>query len=346
MILHLTRKEKFTKPFVDFIKENFDIGEHFFLLVGGQNKKEFFIEDDSYIKIISNKKDFLKYFIEFNKKMYKADKIIIHGLFQPYNIYYLFLNPWLLKKCYWVMWGGDFYFPEKQSWIKKQVIKKMGNFISANQQDMEYITSNYKTDGKNRFYSNFYPICISCTENVIYDDSHNKTIKILVGNSSTEENRHEEVFNILEKYKDNNIELIVPLNYGDENYRDKIIDLGNRIFGSKFKPIVDFMNFEEYKKVLQNIDIGIFNHNRQQGGSNIRLLAGYGKKLYISKENSFYDELMSNGIRVYNLENFDLKLIEKEISENNTKIAIKTYSQDSIIISWTEIFNHNTKEVK
>ncbi|MDD2509395.1 MAG: hypothetical protein WC145_11820 [Aliarcobacter sp.] len=148
MILHLTRKEKFTKPFVDFIKENFDISEHFFLLIGGQNKKEFYIEDDSYIKTISNKKDFLKYFIEFNKKMYKADKIIIHGLFERYNIFYLFLNPWLLKKCYWVMWGGDFYFPEKQSSIKKQVIKKMGHFITYIKGDYELAQKWYGAKGE------------------------------------------------------------------------------------------------------------------------------------------------------------------------------------------------------
>lgn len=338
MILHLTRKEKFTKPFIDFIKENFDISEHFFLLVGGQNKKEFYIENNSYIKTISNKKDFLKYFIEFNKKMYKADKIIIHGLSQPYNIVYLFFNPWLLKKCYWVMWGGDFYFPEKQSWIKKQVIKKMGNFISSSNQDIQYLISNYKIDIKNKFYSQFYPNCISCAENIIYSINYTKTIKILVGNSSTEENRHEEVFNILEKYKSKDIEIIVPLSYGNEDYKAKIIDLGNKIFNNKFKPIIDFINFEDYKKILQNIDIGIFNHNRQQAGANIKLLAGYGKKLYISKENSFYDELMSNGIRVYNLENFDLKLIEKEISENNTRIAIEVYSLNSLIKSWVEIF--------
>ena len=100
MILHLTKKEKFTKPFIELIKEKFNIGQHFFLLVGGVNKKEFYVNDDFYVKSINNKKEFIKYFIEFNKKMYSSKKIIIHGLSQSYCILYLFLNPWLIKKCY------------------------------------------------------------------------------------------------------------------------------------------------------------------------------------------------------------------------------------------------------
>ncbi|MBE2983887.1 TDP-N-acetylfucosamine:lipid II N-acetylfucosaminyltransferase [Campylobacter sp. RM9344] len=337
MILHLTRKEKFTKPFIDFIKENFNINDHFFLLVGGTNKREFYIDDDFCIKSINNIKDFIKYFIEFNIKMYKSKKIIIHGLSQPYCIFYLFFNPWLIKKCYWIMWGGDFYFPEKQGWIKKQVIRKINNFISVNNKDMAYAINNYQISPKNIFYSQFYPTCIASCEMVESDCVDTQTIKILVGNSSTKENRHKDVFGILERYKNDDIEIIVPLSYGDEKYKNETMVLGRSIFGDKFNPIVDFMDFEEYKKMLQSVDIGIFVQNRQQAGANIKLLAGYGKKLYISKENSFYNLLTDDGIRVYDIENFELKKIEKEISDTNKKISLEKYSLDSLIKSWVEI---------
>ncbi|GAB1465115.1 hypothetical protein MASR2M54_06150 [Aliarcobacter cryaerophilus] len=42
--------------------------------------------------------------------------------------------------------------------------------------------------------------------------------------------------------------------------------------------------------------MGYLINNRQQAGSNIKLLTGYGKKLYISKENSFYHELKIDGM--------------------------------------------------
>lgn len=340
MILHLTKKEKFTKPFIELIKEKFNIGQHFFLLVGGVNKKEFYVNDDFYVKSINNKKEFIKYFIEFNKKMYSSKKIIIHGLSQSYCILYLFLNPWLIKKCYWVMWGGDFYFPEKQGWIKKYVIKKINNFISANSQDMEYLIKNYKLNiKKNIFYSQFYPICISYYETIGNNHNDRETVKILVGNSATPENRHEEVFEILKKYKSSNIEVLTPLSYGDEVYKNKVIAFGKSIFGKKFIPIVDFLSFEEYKKILQDVDIGIFIHNRQQAGSNIKLLAGYGKKLYISKENSFYHVLSNDGIKVYDIENFNLTKIDIEVASNNKRISLDRYSLDALVESWVRVFS-------
>lgn len=335
MILHLTRKEKFTKPFIDFIKENFDISEHFFLLVGGQNKKEFYIEDDSYIKTISNKKDFLKYFIEFNKKMYKADKIIIHGLSQPYNIFYLFLNPWLLKKCYWVMWGGDFYFPEKQSWIKKQVIKNIPHCIPVTPDDYVYLKSNYNTKAK-------YNKCINYIRSLKLESSEIKqkisnTTKILIGNSATNTNRHLDVFNLIKNYK--NVEIIVPLSYGDNEYAKNIIAQGEKLF-ENFTPLVDFMEYDKYHKLLENIDIAIFNHNRQQGVGNIILVLSMGKTLYISKENNAYSMLKDMGISFFDVNELKegLKEITLEEKQKNKEIILENYNEQKATEEWRRIF--------
>lgn len=333
-VLHIMILDKFLPPFIDFVNEHFDTTYHKFVFIGKPDYK-YGLTPEHKVEWIDKKSKVFRLL----RYMYKAKKIILHGLWVERLNQLLFMQPWLLKKCYWVMWGGDFYFPETQSWMKKRVIKRMGYFISSNNQDIEYLISNYGVDIKNKFYSHFYPTCISYSEDVINDNNCTKTIKILVGNSATEENRHEEVFNMLEKYKNEDIEIIVPLSYGDKSYGKKMISLGNKIFNNKFKPIVDFMNFEDYKKFLQSIDIGIFNHNRQQAGAVIKLLAGYGKKLYISKENSFYYELVSNGIKVYDIDKFNLNRIEKEVSENNKRIANKVYSLNSLINFWSAIFN-------
>lgn len=326
MILHLTRKEKFTKPFIDFIKENFDISEHFFLLVGGQNKKEFYIEDDSYIKTISNKKDFLKYFIEFNKKMYKADKIIIHGLSQPYNIYYLFLNPWLLKKCYWAMWGGDFYFPEKQSWIKKQVIKKMGHFITYIKGDYESAQKWYGAKGE-------YHECFMYPSNLYkkYDIKPKKhtTINIQLGNSADPSNNHIDILKQLVKYKDENIQLFIPLSYGNEEYAKEVIAYGKEFFGSKFIPLTDFIPFEKYLQFLGEIDIAIFAHKRQQAMGNIITLLGLGKKVYMRNDITPWQLFKDIGVKVFDVENIEIDLITEEERLDNQKKIKEYFSEEN-----------------
>ncbi|MGJ0361384.1 TDP-N-acetylfucosamine:lipid II N-acetylfucosaminyltransferase [Aliarcobacter cryaerophilus] len=334
-ILHVMILDKFLAPFIDFVDENFGRDNHHYVFITSE-KYEYGLTPEHKVEFLYTDDDI---FITLLKYMKMSKKIILHGLWRDKVDILLYFNQELLKKCYWVMWGGDFYFPEKQTWFRNQIIKNIKNYIVSNQNDIKYIQQNYNTLAESVYFSQLYPICISYIENDLKLNTNNSLIKILVGNSATDTNRHEEIFDLLEKYKDCDIEIVVPLNYGSEEYRVKTIDLGHKIFDEKFKPIIDFINFEEYKKILQNIDIGIFNHNRQQAGANIKLLAGYGKKLYISKENSFYHELKNDGIIVYDIENFDCKKICHDIAMKNKKIALEKYSLQVLLKSWIDIFN-------
>jgi hypothetical protein len=327
MILHLTRKEKFTKPFITFVRENFASSEHFFLLVGGQKNHQFDVTEDEYLKVISNKKDFLKFFINFNIKMYKADKIIIHGLSQPYVIYYLFLNPWLLKKTYWVMWGGDFYFPEKQSWIKKQVIKKMGYCVTLMPQEFEYVKKHYACKDSQYYKSTsfMYLSNIYQESEINLERDHNE-INIQIGNSASSENMHFEVFEKLKKYKNENIKIYAPLSYGDKEYAKRVILKGKEIFGDKFEPLLELMPLEKYKNWMKNIDIGIFYNNRQQGVGNITTLLGFGKKVYLRNKVSTFLYFKELGFKIYDFNDFNLDLMSIEDSKHNIKLMQENFS--------------------
>ncbi|GAB1465117.1 hypothetical protein MASR2M54_06170 [Aliarcobacter cryaerophilus] len=77
------------------------------------------------------------------------------------------------------MWGGDFYFPETKSLIRKEIIKNIKNYIVSNQNDIKYIKQNYNTLAENVYFSQLYPICISYIENDIKLNTSNSLIKIL-----------------------------------------------------------------------------------------------------------------------------------------------------------------------
>lgn len=333
-ILHVMILDKFLAPFIEFVDENFGREEHHYVFITSE-KYDYGLTPEHKVEFLHTDDDI---FITLLKYMKMAKKIILHGLWRDKVDILLYFNQELLKKCYWVMWGGDFYFPETKSNIRKEIIKNMGCYISATKYDIDYIKNKYQIKSNNIFFSQCYPTCISDFERSIYKKENNKTLKILVGNSATKTNRHKEVFEILEKYKDQNIEIIVPLNYGDQNYKDEIINFGNNIFGYKFKPIINFLNFKEYKKLLNKIDIAIFNNNRQQAGANIKLLIGYGKKVYISKENTFYHELKDKNITIFDIYNFNLEKINFKIMMTNKCLAHKYYSKESLIIFWKNLF--------
>lgn len=345
MTLHLTRKEKFTKPFIDFIKENIGIENHFFLLVGGNANTDFILEDNDYTKTLHNKNDFFKYFIDFTSKMYKSDKIIIHGLSQPYSILFLFFNPWLLKKCHWIIWGADLYgylnpkttFKHKLlEYMKSNVIKKMGHFITYVKGDYELAKKWYGADGEYHecfmYPSNLY------TEYNIQIKEHS-TINIQVGNSASLTNNHLEVFEKLKKYRDEDINIYIPLSYGDKEYANDIISKGKDIFGDKFKPMTEFMPFEKYLEFLGDIDIAIFAHKRQQAMGNTITLLGLGKKVYMRSDITPWELFKDIDVKVFDVENIDLELFTKEEKQSNQSKIKEYFSEENYLEQLKYLFN-------
>ena len=49
----------------------------------------------------------------------------------------------------------------------------------------------------------------------------------------------------------------------NKEYGQKVIEYGKRLFKEKFKPILNYMSAEEYSKLLNSVQVAVFNHNRQ-----------------------------------------------------------------------------------
>ena len=117
--------EKFIAPFIDFVEINLpNFQEHVFFVHG--NRDRYPIRERKNVIFSTHFHWKGTVYFNLNYLMHRAEKIILHGLWNMRVVQLLFYHPWLLRKCYWVMWGGDFYFPEKQSWYKKWVIKRIG----------------------------------------------------------------------------------------------------------------------------------------------------------------------------------------------------------------------------
>lgn len=127
---------------------------------------------------------------------------------------------------------------------------------------------------------------------------------ILVGNSATPTNNHLEVFQVLAKTGlPSGARVIVPLSYGDENYRLRIIDEGKRYFGERFKPITEIMQFNDYVGMLQGCATVIMNHLRQQAAGNLVISLFLGARVYLDPQNPLYEEYRNQGLVLSSIEN-------------------------------------------
>lgn len=342
-ILHVGFCDKFMPPFIDFVAENINNSNHNFLLRHGVASSDLICKNIVYSpkkpSFIYRFKLYALYVIE----AFKADKIILHGLFNTDLIAITIIQPWIHNKCFWVIWGGDLYdyrmtkFENKskiKERLKELLIPRLGNIITDNEGDYELAQKWYDARGK-------WHKCFMYPSNLYKklprtQISHN-SINILLGNSATSTNNHIDALKKLSCYKDENIKIYCPLSYGNENYAKEIERIGEEMFGIKFISLRKFMPSNDYINFLTEIDIAIFNNNRQQAMGTIRTLLGLGKKIYLNRSTTSSKYLEKKGLKVFSFENFSLKTHFPE-KENNIAIIKSSFSKKNLKNCLANIF--------
>lgn len=345
MILHVAVQDKFIPPFIDFVEANFS---------DFSTRHVFFIEESGSAYPIKLRKNVLfarnygrwrKYFALL-RLMYRADKVVLHGLWIHRLTQLLALQPWLLGKCYWVIWGGDLYCHESSegdsAWRSRErwrrfVISRIGHLVTFFDGEFELAKKWYRARGMHR-KSFTYP------SNVFKDTKAPRercaTINIQVGNSATPTNQHFLALEKLSRFKGENIRIYVPLSYGDHEYAREVADYGVSIFGEKLVPLFDFMPYHEYLEYLETIDIAVFNHNRQQGVGNIISLLGMGKTIYMSSEVTSWASLRDMGLQLFDVEKLDLARLSSGQVEENRRIVSECFCEANLVTQLRALFGN------
>ncbi len=327
--IHLMFNDKFNKPFVDFLNKNFDTKKHLILC-----KRWFqqypFPEGENVIEI---EPTFSFSPLNFDK----CDKIICHSLFDFEVIRHLYKHKKLLKKAYWVMWGGDLYEAPRDE--KNDFVRK--NFKGyLNKIDEDYAKKKYGINAP--FYNVHYPFPTITFDNKPINHSANKTIHIQINNSADKSTL--EVLDFLEKFKNEDILITTILSYGDIGCKEKIIQKGKEIFGNKFDYLDKFLDSKNYIEFIKKNDILILNQNRQQGVGNLICYLEHGRKEFIKNEVSTYQYLNNiENIKIFDTKEIPLMsfddFIKNDFAEQNAKKAKALISNESLTKQWESVFN-------
>jgi dTDP-N-acetylfucosamine:lipid II N-acetylfucosaminyltransferase len=342
-IVHIVFNEKFIKDFYDLIIENFDRDEHVFIFLPGVDevkckiplaKNVLKITQDS--KVFKNK---IKLFNLLNKQCKDADKIVLHSLINQNVVRFLFFYRYLLKKCYWIMWGADVYSYRRKTkgikgvigkYMRRSVFKSIGYLVTGTPGDVEIARKQYQSSGKHircfNYPSNLYKHCD-------LPKVENERIVVQIGNSADPTNNHEKIFDLLHIVESDSYTIFCPLSYGHKDYIEKVLKSGLSTFKDKFQPALDFVPLDEYVIQLAKVDIAIFAHKRQQAFGNIITLLGLGKTVYLYKDNPLYDLFSDIGIIIHDIEQFSLAKQSNLISESNIAKVKANFSEKSLIKS-------------
>ncbi|RPH31772.1 MAG: hypothetical protein EHM93_12135 [Bacteroidales bacterium] len=354
MIIHILGTENFyQKSFINLIERNFAPDSHRFIFRSTKVKKENYRSTTA----IGIKRNVIS-LIFFIPQLLKAEKIFIHYLPHGPSLIFWTIYSFFSKKLVWVYWGGDIYiYKDKNRTIKSQfyelcrrfLIKNLRNIAGFLYGDFKIIKEVYQTQAV--YTQIIYPLPIDLlllerisAENKI-EKSDNKT-RILAGNSADPSNNHIELFSFLERFRDEDIEIICPLSYGpNKDYIELVKKEGERIFGVKFKPLLEFLTPSEYSKILIGVDITIMNHQRQQGLGNLVTILWLGKKVFVRSDTTSYAYFNSEKIKVWdtidiqNLPFDDFKSMNPADGIKNKTLALNVFSENHYVELWSNVFN-------
>lgn len=363
MILHICLDDKF----IDVAYRMFEQaaqGSNDFFVITKKNKFKYITEPS--ILTISTKEMRSRKFLQ---KVQMYDAIIVHWLSE---IAMEFLNR--IDKTIpvlWIGWGGDYcsyfssestlFLPETNSLIKEGCLNNESpkrvffNSFKRFIKEKIYGKTNFRksVDRINYFapvikedfdllkgaIPNFNPEFIDWNYGTLEDDlvineGLFKDENILIGNSATPTNNHLDLFSKLQHipFEHN---LIVPLSYGVEEYKDKVKDKGQQLFGGMFTAVEKFMKKREYIELLSSCSVAIMNHTRQQAMGNIIIMLYLGAKVFLNPLNPAFSHFKRHGLKIFSVndlsnESLKSKLTEDEIEYNRARLR-SIYSREKMI---------------
>lgn len=339
--LHIATPDKFTLPLCKLLTSNHEFNNHKFLFISDQFDKE--IHNSDSISFLSSpiRNELIKNLFSFYKQCKEAEIIIMHNGSGSilFNIF-----PWFTKKMAWVINGAELYgFTNKDNNNRafKFVLKRAKVHFTHIEGDS--ILANKLLGSKAVFH--YSPMYLS---NVVNTSDFNPTlikgkVKIMVGNSTSQNNDHISILQNLKKFEENIEYIICPLSYGRYlDYKENVKEEGYKLFGDKFQTIEGFMSMDKYIDLLKGVDIAVFNHWRQEAMGVTLSLLSLGKIVYVNPGTTSYSSLVNRGFKIYdnNLLFDEGPLIQRNVQENKLLLE-KYYSLNKLIESLNNLhLNH------
>lgn len=373
--LHFMYDSQYCDKFIHFVNKNFPKDEHKFIIIGNAEQKFKYmnIEGIENVQIINSTYDLINCIEE-------SSEIFIHYLFDYFCEIMCKFN--ISKPINWICWGGDFYNYidiEMYDTMTKEILKELGvdanktinknniqyiyrkralrkisKILISNKEDFDEIKNKFIINAKYTTFTYPNPVdFISFNKNNVelikdkYRFKKKFKYLILLGNSANPSNNHVEILYELKKLNSKDFAVIVPLSYGGyDSYVNYVIKLGKKLLGKQFIPITEYIESEEYFEILKQVDVAIFNHNRQQARGNIRILLYLGKKVYIKNTITTFSYFKSIGLRLYDISEINKKKIDEiasvsyEDKENNRDKIYMNFSTNKCLQYINEIFNN------
>lgn len=276
-----------------------------------------------------------------------ADWIFLHNIGERKSI--LKIRPSYLKKIIWRTWGGDRILIKNYSGNilrrgKNKVINEIIRFrikrfkaigVSNLIDEIELSKSFGRLNFVRMPYSSefSYSMLMSIKQNI----KKKECVNIMIGHSAFEEDKHIEITNMLDCFRDRNIRLYYVISYGNQEYKKKLKKYACDSWKEKAVFIEEYMSSEEYAKFLADMDIAFLTAPYSNALGNIGLLLFFDKKIFLDKNG-----IIAQGFLSANVPFFDYRdIVNMDYEEFICPVDYSNADKDKL--SYPKNYNINEK---
>lgn len=247
-----------------------------------------------------------------NKCAQEYEWIFLHSI--ESRVQALFYSRRARRKIIWRTWGQDALYVIYNKSVLNDTVKRVLNFLYkrvvrdfmlvgiANPVDETMIKGQfgdvptarmpYAKDSSDKLYNELLAIKTRCEQ----ESKTGRPLRVMIGHSGWSADKHVQMAKKLEKYIDENIELVVPLSYGDSKYIESIKPYFEQNWGQKAVLVESFMPYSEYAELLASIDVIILPLSVSYALGNVSLGLLFGKKLYLNGNGIIHKALSVYGV--------------------------------------------------
>mgnify|MGYP000033175476 CR=1 FL=1 len=236
-----------------------------------------------------------------NKYGKKGNRIIIHGLHSS-GFALMMLNPSLWKRIIWRTWGHDINLPTpNQSSVLKTCYRYVSYYI------YHFITKHFAAAGianmvdelkVKKVYGDSFPTCPmsypkppdeSNRYKIIRKELRNTNnnhdvLKVMIGHSGFQIDNHLKIIEDISRFADEKVVFYIMIPYGDKGYIEQVVQKATELLKDKCIFIRERINYDEYMRFINDIDIAILDMRNSSALGNINLLLYFHKKLYLDPD--------------------------------------------------------------
>ena len=251
------------------------------------------------------------------KELKSYDDIIIHSYkFSRNNVKIILFLLLLKNKITWIAGGNDLYdYKLHPLTLKNKIINYLSDYL-RNKGKALY----YRNCYKNR--DEFFTLINKHHVNILLElhdknmlEIKNKSKKlVLIGESDLKRNKHLMIVDKINSLK-LNVDILFFANYGmlneygynsNKNYLVSICEYAKRQLNTNVVALnKKNVKYDNYFKLLNNIDVAIFENVYFNNVNLIYYLLFLGKEVYINRNSNLYNFLISKKIFVYTLEQLE-----------------------------------------